>query len=361
MRVLKHLAICVLIATASFGVAGCMSASEPLPGSLIGPPSLSPDGTLVAFSYGKRASENWLVLYDTVSKSLRLVEKPPHIVVSAPSFSPDGRKLAVATYCYDNCTPSEFGYQIAIINLANDELRFVTSGRDLIRLGPVFSADGRTVFFVSKTLAWRDAWVAEGKPWDDDWGESQPFGFTGASKLDLQTGVEKPIFPNSGVATSFLGIFLGSTTEENDLVFTAIAPQDGEVESIVERMDKETALLGYVYNPIHGLTLLPENNVTSSMNSLSASADGRRKIFISSSPDYQFDYELYQSVDGRVSQLTSLKTHMYAARISGNDGKIVFLADNTRQKNWSVWIHDLLTNETRIIMTPDALLAFLGS
>jgi len=342
-----------------FGVVGCMSASsESLPGSLIGPPSLSPDGKTVAFSYGKSTDNNRLVLFDIASSTLRMLGKPSRVITRAPTFSPDGTKLAVPTYCREACEGDEFGYQISVVDLRVGSFQNVTSGRGFVRERPIFSPDGKKIFFVATHLTWKDEWSSAGRSWDESDGDSKRYGFSGISQVDLKTGEESPVFPNERMPTGFLALFLGGAGADDSIVFSARGPHDGEIESLVEQADQETASLGYFYSPGRGLELIPESQ-NRSMSSLSMSSDGRRVVFVSSEPDSPFDYDLYQISDGEVSPITSMSTHLAHARIASEGHMVVFLEDRSRQKNWSVWIHDIATGESRLILSHEALIDWM--
>lgn len=332
--------------------------SEPLPGSLIGPPSLSPDGRVIAFTYGMTINSNNLLLYDIESEQLRLIDKPLHLFVRQPSFSPDSQRLAVSTYCNEACEPDKQHYQIATIDLDSGELTFLTSGGDFARSNPIYSADGRSIFFDSQELTWRDDWLAAGKPWP--WGDKAVWrGRSGLSEVDLDTGETRALFPSTHVTTEFYALSLGRALPDGSILFSAIAPHGGEVATSVSGMEREHDSLGYIYHPEYGLRLHPENDDWR-MNSLSSSEDGTRRVFVSANEQNRYDYDLYQSTGGRVSAVTSLKTHMAHADVSANGVRVVFLADKTRQKNWSVWLHDFVAGETQLILQYETIQKFLG-
>ena len=335
-----------------------MRLPEAPPGYPIGQPSLSPDGDTVAFVYGRAFLGNELLLFDIPTATLRSIETPPRFIVSNPTFSPDARRLAMVTYCLDACEPGELGRQIATIDLESEDYRIVTSGRHVKRYHPVLSPDGRTVYFSSGKLVWKKDYIAEGREWFAGSREVEDVGFDGVSKVDLGSGEESLVLPNSRVETRFLGVFVGSVTNDGAIVMTTIAPHGGEFEELVDDLWKEYKLVGAVYDQGSDLVPLPLN-ATQGMSSLSASADGKRLVFISSPPDDRYNYDLFQLVDGEVSQLTTLKTFMARARISANGKRVVFLADSSSRQNWTIWIHDIETGETRPILTPEAILTFV--
>lgn len=332
---------------------------ESLPGSLIGPPSLSPDGRLIAFAYGKTVGNNALLLYDIESEQLRLIDKPSHLVVTRPSFSPDGQRVAVATFCKEGCEPDEKNYQIAIVDLDKEEMTFVTSGRDFVRTGPIFSHDGSALFFSAANLMWKDDELKEGNWWDDEWGESFSFGYYGISKVDRASGIEQQLFPAAQNGPSFLSIVLGGSLSSGDVVFSAYGPHDGEMEANVAEMNRGSDILGYTFHPDRGLDLLLESE-NWGMSGLTQAGDEGRRVFISSPPDDRFNYDLFLSMNGQVSQITHQATHMGHSSVSANGERVVFLADASRKRNWSIWLHDFLAGETKEELQYQAILKFLG-
>ena len=333
--------------------------SEPLPGSLIGPPSLSPDGRLIAFTYGKTVGDNSLLLYDIESEQLRLIDKPSHLFVRRPSFSPDGQHLAVGTYCNEGCDHEEKYYQIATIDLDDSELTFVTSGRAYVRNGPIFSADGGAIFFTAHEIFWRDEWIALNRRWPNDWDESHPATSSGLSKVSLETKEETRLFPNSEHSVRFLGCTVGSATDQGDVYFSAVHPMGGVPEPEVAEIGRKTDTLGYVFRHTGELELQAQNTDWP-MSSISSSADGKTQIFVSSPAADRYKYDLFRLVDGNVSQISFLGTHMSYAKISANGQKVVFLADAERRRNWSIWTHNVDTGQTQLTLEYEKIRMFLG-
>lgn len=335
------------------------SSSEPLPGSLIGPPSLSPDGRIIAFTYGKTIENNHLLIYDIDSEELRLIDKPPHLFVRRPSFSHDGERLAIATYCNEACEPEEQNHQIATVDLDSGELSFVTSGRDFVRTNPVFSSDGGKVFFAAFSLYWRDEWIAQGRRWHSDWGNPHRRAYCGVSRVSTETYEEVRLPASSGEPMTFFRCMLGGATNEGDMYFSAVSPKDDTVQQAIAEMGRKADTLGYVLRSSGELELLPQN-VDWPMSSISSPADGKTQIFISSPATDRYKYDLYQLIDGNVSQISFLGTHMSFASVSADGQTVVFLADAQRQRNWSIWIHNLVSGETALTLQHERIMEFLG-
>ncbi len=362
--VLKRFGLLCLLLTSLLGITACMEPPDPPPGYLIGPPSLSPDGRFIAFTYGSTVQDNRLLLYDIANDALRLMPKPARVLLFTPSFSPDGRNLVVSTFCRQGCSAEQAYIQIATMDIASDELRFVTSGRNFVRRNPIFSRNGGKIFFGSSRLEWRENWLEKGLKWDDDWGEARQMPPHGLSSVDLSSQEEVRFLPTADLDFNFSSIGPRTETRAGDLYLMAGVPQDGDLKSAiatasrVHDLNLEYTQLGYVLRSSGQLELL-EQNALGPMHSLTSSADGKRLVFISSPPDDRFSYDLYQLVDGRVSQVSNLRTHMDSASVSADGGRIVFLADATRQRNWSVWLHDYGTGKTRPVVGSDSILTFL--
>ena len=357
---IRNWSVYFVLALFLVGLGGCMPGpSKPLPGFMIGPPSLSPDGRLIAFTYGKTVGDNHLLLYDIESEQLRLIDKPKHIFVRGPSFSPDGQRLAVATYCNEHCAPEEQNFQIATIDLTGGVLTFLTSGRDFFRIGPIFSADGGEIFFTAYDLDWRDEWIALGRRWPSDWGNSNRSPFGGVSKISLETHEELRLFPSSENPVEFFKCTVNSATEQGDIYISALNPMKGQIESAVAEMGRKTDTLGYVLGPTGTLDVLAQN-VSWPMSGISSSSDGRIQVFTSSPADKKYSYDLFQLIDGEVSQMSYLETHMTGSKVSANGQMVVFLADAKRQRNWSIWTHDVATGQTQLTLRHETIVKFLG-
>lgn len=342
-------------------VSACMKPTVVLPGQLIGPPSPSPDGRLVAFTYGGTAENNWLLLYDIAENSLRLIEKPARLIVSSPSFSPDGERLVVATYCKDGCRPDEANSQIAVLNIAEGKFQFVTADRNFVRQRPIFSADGTKVFFSTTPLLWREESIAAGVRWPEEWGEAKAIGYDGLSQVDLPSLRETPLFPTETWDLNFSYVRAAGATNTGDLIVSADGPHGADLDPIVAAFSKRNVLystIAYVYRHPRHLKPLRQGPLMH-MSSVSSTSDGKKQVFVSSPPDDKYNYDLFQLVGGEVSQVTHLKTHLSVAKISGNGRRIVFLADATRKRDWSVWIYDSETGESRSVLDAERLLKFL--
>lgn len=330
---------------------------ETLPGSLIGPPSLSPDGRLIAFTYGKTFENNHLLIYDIDREELRLINKPSRLLVTRPSFSPDGRRLAIATYCDEGCKPEERHYQIAIVDLDTEGMIFVTSGRDFVRTNPIFSSEGNKIYFVAKGLVWREDRLAAGGAWHVD-EEFLTSGYFGISRIGLRSKREESGSGDARLDAGFLSMSLTSHTADGRIVFSALRPQDRDLRDEVDLIERPDDGLGYTFHDERLLELLPENALWQ-MNFLSSSTDGERMVFVSSPVNAPYSYDVYQLVDGEVCRLTKLNTHMAYSVVSGNSEMVVFLADEMRRTNWSIWMHDISSEASKVVLAVQTVISFL--
>jgi WD40-like Beta Propeller Repeat len=107
-------------------------------------PDVSPDGRTVAFvTHAAGTSHLELASIDDVERTRRLVVRSrPFEQVFTPRFSPDGKRLAYAAW-------SRGGYRdIWVLELESGRRSRLTYDRAIDR-GPVFSPDGRTLYFSS--------------------------------------------------------------------------------------------------------------------------------------------------------------------------------------------------------------------
>lgn len=355
----RRAGVVCLAAALVLTLGGCKPPRDdgPPPDIRITSASLSATGSAVVFAFDdRRAGVNRarLGLFDVASRSIRLLDQPEKFRWGSPVFAPADRKLAFTSYCFHDCTPEEFGYHIGILDLDTGAWQIVTSyGRDTMRLSPNFATDGKSILFVSARAEWNRE------------GGSRPAGFFGVSAVTLETRQEEQLLPNVTETTTFQSLGRPTSTTGDGILFTCMAPFQGAFDDMADRMKlPNTHDFACRLRPDGSLGIVPglERQYA---NSLSASADGKRIAFIArSSPSKQgrgFGSDLFVHEAGGIRQATQLETHAYLTDISDDGAVALFLADDTREKNWSIWLHRVGSGETREILTPDALRAFLGA
>ncbi|MCJ7564736.1 MAG: serine/threonine-protein kinase [Candidatus Aminicenantes bacterium] len=119
------------------------------------PAEWSPDSTRVAYVLGQRMKP-WveiLTLADRVPRKLSLPERPLSNVVVDMSWSPDGQWIAYVRSLSGIAATSE----LWVISVSNDESFALTDGSKG-DWSPSWSADSRSLFFVSDRGGARDLW-----------------------------------------------------------------------------------------------------------------------------------------------------------------------------------------------------------
>jgi hypothetical protein len=348
----------ILLAAVALALGSCKPPRHvgPPPDIRITSASLSATGGTVVFGFDDRrdgANRKRLGLFDVASRSIQLVDQPEKFRWGSPVFAPAGRKLAFTSFCFHGCTPEEFGYHIGMLDLDTGDWQILTTyGRDTMRLSPKFSSDGNAILFATAGASWSKE------------GGSRPATFFGISSLLLESRRETQLLPNVEETTTFQGVGRPSMTHDGDILFTGIAPFNGAFNDRVEKIGLSTIQdLALRLRPDGTLDFLPGLE-RRSLGSLSASTDGRRVVFIGrSSPSKRgrgFGYDLFLYEGASLRQVTQLETHAYLTDITPDGSIAIFLADETRKMNWSIWRTRLGSGETREILTPEALRMFLG-
>jgi TolB protein len=116
-------------------------------------PSLSPDGTKVAFASNREGSWDLYVLTLTSGEITRVTNSPDY--ESAPSWSPDSQWLACEIYLNENL-------EVAIVSLSNgDQEPIPLTDEPSSDHSPAWAPDGRHVAFVSNRGGDSDIWLAD--------------------------------------------------------------------------------------------------------------------------------------------------------------------------------------------------------
>ena len=112
-------------------------------------PTWSSDGRLIAFS-GLVGGLNDLFVYDLDANSLKRLTNDAFAELD-PAWSPDGRRIAFATDRFtSNLELLESGdLRIAVLDVATGDVRSVAGFRDAKNIGPQWTRDGRSLYFLS--------------------------------------------------------------------------------------------------------------------------------------------------------------------------------------------------------------------
>jgi len=129
---------------------GTVRAELPVPAvDQIFSPAWSPDGRRIAFSALKGGFTD-LFMVDAKSGELRQLTADPYSDLQ-PSWSPDGTTIAFATDRFSSSLAAlSFGrYQLALVGVDDGVVRLAGGMPDAKNIDPHWTADGRTIVFVS--------------------------------------------------------------------------------------------------------------------------------------------------------------------------------------------------------------------
>jgi len=112
-------------------------------------PTWSPDGTKIAFTALVGGLSD-LFIYDLQSSSLRRVTDDAFAELQ-PSWSPDGKSIAISTdrFSSDLTSLRAGNMRLASVDVASGNVRELGGFDDAKNIDPQWSADGRSIFFVS--------------------------------------------------------------------------------------------------------------------------------------------------------------------------------------------------------------------
>lgn len=156
-------------------------------------PSWSPDGRYLALT-GLVRGRNNLYLYDMETRELSQLTDDRHSYVH-PSWSPDGRYIAVATdYKQPGDTTSDVNLRLnlGLIDRENDNrLTVFPVFRGADNINPVFSADGKSIYFLSNSDGFRNLYRFEFENGQVFRATNYPTGITGITSLSPAISVAR--------------------------------------------------------------------------------------------------------------------------------------------------------------------------
>ena len=112
-------------------------------------PTWSPDGKRVAFS-GNLGGLLDLYVYDLETSGLKRLTQDAYADLQ-PAWSPDGTEIAFVTdrFTSDLAKLDFGGYRLALVNVESQQVRALTTFEEAKSIDPQWSADGRSLFFLS--------------------------------------------------------------------------------------------------------------------------------------------------------------------------------------------------------------------
>ena len=325
----------------------------------LGAPELSPDGRLAALHVYFDGSLPRLVVFDLDHEELVVVDRPDNEGWLSPSFSPSGDRIVFVQYCETGCAAGRRGFQISVFDRESGGVTEVTRGSDLRRNTPIFSPDGRSIVYGSENLVWKEDRLARGLKWKYD-SAFTTAGETTLRMVDLKTGVERRVLSDRFGTTDFLVILPSGFVDGNTLIFSALfgpsekssSPLYRELKRLVGKEDARYEFYGYKLTLGEKLEFMSPDapRRIGEISGLSVSSDTGRMVFPGRSgqghdPEHPgwYDYDVFLGDGETFKPATSLFTYMSHTAISKSGNRVAFMADDTRRKDWSLWVLDIET------------------
>ena len=308
---------------------------------------MSPDGNVVAFEYydtrfiapaDVRAGRKHrgLGLLEWRTDRLTRIPNPAGRQLSAPSWSYDGKRLAAAMGKYGSLAPT----QIVVIDMPDFTVTEVIGkdpvkgdGHYLVKTSPVFQPETGNILYV-----------------ESEYGRI-PMHYR---LFDPRDGNDRVVLPKEQGFYSLLSqpCFIG----RDEIIFQAIGPKNREFEKIVIELASSPGV-PVTYRLKFGEEIqfyFPELDRRKSVldpqiTGITASAGGRIVIGIRKSlsePENaqgKYNLEIFRIDQGRLTQLTKLRSYLANSTVAYNGSTVAFGADPTRQRVLDLSILDMTT------------------
>ncbi len=352
-------------------------------------PSLSPDGRYMAFDFHEFATINKrriktpisIGIYDIEKQSIELLDPPydpnvkvPHPLAKqwhSPSFDHSGQKITMVIRCGDPACPNEtYGTHIGVLDLSSKSFERVTYARQevsywfvdfrtmqsrsrsrvgwsqsVIRGFPVFSPDGRRIYYVSNggakmsSIFWQQF---NADYWLNYIDLDQPSGaYPSSDNVLMNEGHGVVLFKGYGNVALIGG---------DRLIFSgidALGPKMNEyqannVSAFFYNLKTDELSVAFDNNNIPKDTRYPNKRQYSWAQSISASYDGRRIAVIRGYGNTVSLWEGGQFRDVVTAEALGVEAIQYVA-ISGDGSRLVVVPSHTfpETKIDSFWMVDL--------------------
>ncbi|TCS63059.1 TolB-like translocation protein [Varunaivibrio sulfuroxidans] len=304
-------------------------------------PVLSRDGRVIVFTYQVGTKYPSLGVYQVDADKLAPIALPGGFAWISPVISQDGRYIAAVTDCLHNCPSGEEGHQVVLLDLSQPTVNFtfLTKGKKY-RGNPMFSPDGKRLIFVT------------GRILPTDRGDLvTDYGF---SMVPISGGSEIKIASTEEGKNRFYAIDRPYFLSKTHIIFSAIpfypdGPIATKAAALGKTISEPVGISLYFAKKDNEYDLLPENK-HHTMGGLTASLKGDI-VFTDLSEgepettDGAFNYELFMSHMGKVTQLTHIKSFISAPFISGDGSTVVFLEDKGRNGARDIVIYDTASGQ----------------
>jgi len=311
---------------------------------------ISPEGTMVTFMFcNPESTRCGSGILNLETNELIRIPDPPGRQLIDPIFDYDRKRIAAASYCAGSCSKLEMATsQIVVIDLPSLSVTEVTKGLGVKvergvtgrRKYPVFQPGTDNLLFTVQETNSR--------------GESF---YRGINLVNAKTRAESVLLnPNQGFV---LPIYRPSFVGAEEIIFFAISPAPPELSQAAEQaynIPNGNASLAYSLRFGEAPQIIPpypelQQGKLEKIKLFdlmpTASKDGKRQAFIYQSSTHPVgkgnNYEIYLREDGKVRQVTDLRSHLAWPHISYNGRYVAFAADKTRNRHYDLFILDLDT------------------
>lgn len=303
---------------------------------------MAPDGSAIFFSYRPYRRVASLGLYILETDEIFPLDLPNNFEWESPSISPDGKYLAVASYCWEDCPKFTKGHNIAVLDLSKEKANYTfltKTGQyqsiDYSHFNPIFMPDSRSVLVRKNTFKL------------GEFHNSDRF-LTGRRivEIDVDSKRQDPWVQIKRKDQDFSYLVIKAALDNDRIVASFNAYDDGPFSEL-QKNNKSKALRRSEYSAVQ---IYAEKHYPGSMlyspfppqteylmGGLDATTDGEIFFVAADESVSQFDWELFKLDGNKVHQLTTNANYIGGFSVSGDGTKIALVGRE------DIMIYDVVT------------------